>query len=218
MRPHQPLLSAHQRHRFSPSRPFRWGGKADSPAVITPPPSGTSTTHDQSPKRRPWYRRPSGIAAATVVAASFLLWTYALSGVARKDPPDTLADSDYGAAAQALCAPFRISVDALPPAPASKTPQERAVVLGAATEELRQMVAALRTISPNNGPDQYIVTKWLADWDQYLADRTAYRDILASGKDARFVLRSFDGEFYTKSMDNIAAVNNMRSCDTPGDV
>ena len=153
-----------------------------------------------------------------MVAGSFALWTYAFSGLAKKDPPDTLADKAYAAAAETLCAPYRAYVDALPPAPASKTPVDRAVVLGDATEALTEMVASLRATGPDNAADQYIVAKWLADWDQYIADRTAYRDVLATGTDAKFVLTSTDGEIYTKSMDNLATVNAMTSCGTPGDV
>lgn len=195
-----------------------WESRARA-AVSTPTTSVTpADSLDPTVPRRPWFRRPSGLAAAAAVAASFALWTYAFSGLARKDPPDTLADKAYAARAEAVCAPYRALVDALPPAPASRTPADRAIVLGEATDALTRMVDSLRTIGPDNAGDQYIVTKWLADWDQYLADRTAYRDILATGTDAKFVLTSPDGEFYTKSMDNLATVNAMTSCATPGDV
>lgn len=167
---------------------------------------------------RPWFRRPTGILAALTVTASFGLWTYAFSGLARRDPPDTLQDSAYAAKAEALCAPRREVVDALPPAPAARDPQERAGVLSEANVTLRAMVADLRTIEPDNPTDAAIVTKWLQDWDTYLGDREAYAGVLATGTDARFILTSPDGEIYTKSMDNLATVNDMLSCGTPGDV
>ena len=173
---------------------------------------------EPSSPHRPWYRRPGGIAAAVVVAGSFALWAYALSGVARRDPPDTLADKAYASRAEQVCAPYRRIVDALPPAPASKTPQDRAAVLGEATDTLTEMVAGLRTIAPDNPADQAIVDAWLQDWDHYLADRYAYRDKLATGTDAKFLLTSSFGVIYTRSMDNLATVNAMPSCITPGDV
>ena len=117
-----------------------------------------------------------------------------------------------------MCAPYRRIVDALPPAPASKTPQDRAAVLGEATDTLTEMVAGLRTIAPDNPADQAIVDAWLQDWDHYLADRYAYRDKLATGTDAKFLLTSSFGVIYTRSMDNLATVNAMPSCITPGDV
>ena len=72
-----------------------------------------SPAADSKP-RRPWYRRPTGVITAIIVAGSFGLWTYAFSGAARKDPPDTLRDPAYAAQAEALCAPTRAFVLGLP--------------------------------------------------------------------------------------------------------
>ena len=106
----------------------------------------------------------------------------------------------------------------LPPAPASKTPQGRAEVLGRANDTLTEMLDQLRTLAPDNDADRAIVDAWLVDWDHYLGDRRAYRDKLATGTDAKFLLTSSFGVIYTKSMDNLATVNAMPSCITPGDV
>ncbi len=169
------------------------------------------------PPRR-WYRRPGGIGAAVVVAGSFALWAYAFSGAAKKDPPDTLHDAAFGQTAEAMCAPVKADIDALPPAPAAHDPQERAATLYQANELLAAQLAELRTPPRGDAFDTGIIDQWLADWDQYLIDRTQYADILATGTDAKFVITARDGEDYTKSMDNFAKVNDMPSCATPGDV
>jgi hypothetical protein len=167
---------------------------------------------------RPWYRRPTGLAAAAVVLASFALWIYAFSGLARKDPPDTLRDLAYVAEAEARCEPARRAIDALPPAPAARDPQDRAATLSEANDHLAGMLRRLRTVQPDNDADRLIVSGWLADWDRYLADRRSYAATLASGRDAPFTLTGRDGTDYTKSMDHLAEVNPMPSCATPGDV
>ena len=74
------------------------------------------------------------------------------------------------------------------------------------------------TIAPDNDTDGAIVDAWLRDWDRYIQDRRSYRDKLQTGNDAKFVLTSDTGVIYTKSMDNLATVNDMPSCATPGDV
>lgn len=168
--------------------------------------------------RPPWYRRPMGWLLALIVAGSFALWIYAFSGLARRDPPDTLDDPAYAAAAQAVCAVSRDRIDALPVAQASRSPEERAGVLREATAELDTMVGRLRTLEPGTERDRAIVTEWLADWERYLTDRRAYADVLATGTDAQFVLTPKEGEIYTKAMDNLAKVNDMAACATPGDV
>lgn len=177
-----------------------------------------SATLPTARPRRRWYRRPGGIAAAAVVVGSFALWAYAFSGLARKDPPDTLHDMAYRRQAEALCAPSWRAVAALPPAPAEPDVTSRARTLAQANAELTAMVQRLRTITPDNEADRAIVSQWLGDWDQYLRDRAEHQQVLAGGRDAQFTLTLKDGENYTKSMDNLAVVNDMGSCATPGDV
>lgn len=181
------------------------------------PPTAMPPTDRTGPTRR-WYRRPSGIATAVIVAGSFGLWTYAFSGLAAKDPPDMLADLAYRQRAEAVCAPARAFVDGLPPAPAATDPIDRSNTLAQANERLGAMVAELRSTSPSGDRDRAIVEQWLGDWDRFLRDRIDYQQVLATGRDAQFTLTLKDGENYTKSMDNLATVNDMGSCATPGDV
>ncbi len=183
------------------------------------PPAFTAERSPAAPKpHRAWYQRPSGLTAALIVAGSFALWIYAFSGVAKKDPPDTLRDQVYAAKAEAICAPTLTFINSLPPAPAAKTPQQRAAVLDQANQALTQLVPKLRAIAPDNQFDRAIVDAWLRDWDQYLIDRGDYQRVLATGTDAQFTLTAKPGGIYTKSMDNLAKVNAMASCATPGDV
>ncbi|MFN0029280.1 MAG: hypothetical protein ACKV2O_19155 [Acidimicrobiales bacterium] len=155
---------------------------------------------------------------AVVVVGSFGFWGYALSGTAAKDPPDTLTDENYRRSAQALCQPLRDAIDALPPAPSATSPQDRAEVLGVANDRVVEMVAGLRTLQPDPARDQRIVTEWLADWERYLTDRGDYLAVLREGRDEPFRLTLKDGNNYTKAMDNLAEINDMPACATPGDV
>ncbi|MCC6435512.1 MAG: hypothetical protein IT196_10825 [Acidimicrobiales bacterium] len=176
-----------------------------------------SPAADSKP-RRPWYRRPTGVITAIIVAGSFGLWTYAFSGAARKDPPDTLRDPAYAAQAEALCAPTRAFVLGLEPAAAATDPIDRAATLRQANAAIAELRRELATLRPTNDFDRNIVDQWLVDWDQYLTDRAAYTEILATGEDALFKLTARNEQDYTKSMDNFATVNDMPSCKTPGDV
>ncbi len=176
--------------------------------------SGGST----SGSAKPWYRRKAGIATAVTVVGSFGFWGYALSGAAAKDPPDTITDMDYRRSAQALCQPFNDVILALPPAPAATSPTDRATVLSQANDHVTDMVAELQALRPVGTVNQAIVTAWMADWDRYLADRRSYLEVLQQGRDAPFTLTLKDGENYTKAMDNLAQINDMTACATPGDV
>ena len=168
---------------------------------------------------RPWYRRPGGLGAAAVVAGSFALWAYAFSGVAAKTAPDTLKDKAFPALAEAACALAQQDIAALPNARTAKTATERAVTLDQATDRADALVRELRLSIPADEADADILIRWLADWDRYLTSRREFADALRVDSRARFVIDTrSSGEGITKAMDNLATVNRMPSCKTPGDV
>ncbi len=169
-------------------------------------------------RRRPWWKRPGGIATAVFVAGSFSLWGYAFSGLAKRTPPDTLRDANFAATAEPICKAALDDVLALPRAMTAKTATERAVTLDQATDRLDRLVVDLSVIPTTSAFDADIVAQWFDDWDRYRSDRRAYAEVLRVDSTAKFTLTARRGEDYTKTMDSMAKVNRMPSCATPGDV
>lgn len=172
------------------------------------------------PDHRPaWYRRPGGLGVAAVVAGSFALWGYAFSGVAAKTAPDTLQDNSFVATAEASCALARQDINRLPNAANAKTAAERAVTLDQATDRVVDLVAELRAQVPQSGTDGDLLGRWLDDWDIYIQNRRDFATALRVTDKARFQVDArSSGEGITKAMDNLATINRMPSCATPGDV
>jgi hypothetical protein len=167
---------------------------------------------------RPWWRRPGGLLLGAIVVASFLFWIYAFSGLARRTPPDSLEDPAFAQQAEPRCAAAAERVAALPPAQTAANPAERAATVDAGTAILRDMVADLRTIVPPAGPDNQLVVAWLADWDTYLGNRDDYARRVRTDPRADFLVDVRENQGITVPMDNLATVNRMASCVTPGDV
>jgi hypothetical protein len=170
------------------------------------------------PVTRPWWRRPGGLALAGIVVASFLFWIYALSGLAKREPPDTLQDPTFATRAEPRCATTAAAVARLPAAPTARTPAERADTVEIGTGLLRSLVTDLRVMAPQDGPDRALVLSWLDDWNSYLDSRDDYARRVRTDPRARFLIDDRDGQAITVPMDNLATVNRMPSCVTPGDV
>ena len=73
-------------------------------------------------------------------------------------------------------------------------------------------------MAPADGPDRALVLSWLRDWDTYLANRDGYAQRMRTDPRARFLVDQRDRQAITVPMDNLANVNRMASCVTPGDV
>lgn len=174
-------------------------------------PAGTAT------RGRGWLT-PTRLLVATVVIASFALWVVALGRIGVGDPVDTLDDRAFAEAAEPLCAAAVADIERLPGASTARTAAERAVTLDQATDRLAVLVGQLRALAPGSGEDVGVVAAWLADWDTYLGDRRDYAARLRVDEAAEFQLTTRDGQDITRPMDNLAAVNHMASCATPGDV
>ena len=151
--------------------------------------------------------------------SSFLFWIYAFSGLAKRDPPDSLQRPRLRRAGRAPLRHDRRggSTSCRPPRPpgtrsSGPTPSTPAPSL------LRTMVADLRAMAPADGPDRALVLAWLDDWDTYLASRDDYARRVRTDPRARFLVDQRDRQAITVPMDNLATVNRMASCVTPGDV
>lgn len=176
-----------------------------------------TTTAPPRPERKRW-ATPTRVLVGTVVLASFGLWVIALGRIGVGEPPDTLADPTFAAAAERLCAAALADVTALPPARTARSAGERSDTIDQASDRLARLTIDLRDLAPQEGEDATTVSAWLADWDTYLLDRRDYAERLRGDESAAFQLTTRSGQDITRPMDNLAQVNGMPSCATPGDV
>lgn len=158
--------------------------------------------------------------ATAFVVVSVAFWIFAFSPWARDlfTAPDQLEDEALVAAIDDVCAAARTDLFELPPARTATTPAERAEILVAANETLRQMRADLAMLPVDTPEDRRLVNLWLDDWDIYLGDRDTHINRLLTEGDVRFFNTVDNGVFIHERMDGFARVNNMDNCETPGDV
>lgn len=159
------------------------------------------------------------VAAAAVVVGLVAMWAYAFSGAARQESPLRVGDRRWAAAAEEACRPMADAVGALPGAETAATPEERAAVLAEANGHVEAAVARLEAVPrPSDADDAELVDWWLGHWRTYLADREAYAEVLAAGRDERFTLTDVGGAAVTEPIDEFAGYNDIVACETPGDV
>lgn len=169
------------------------------------------------PRRLPWPKIGRVALVVTIVAVAGM-WVYIYSGAADTTPPDTLEDRAFARRAEAICSAARERIDALPPAEDAPDAAARADVVDEANDDLRAMVADLREAAPSAGEDGRIVGLWLDDWETYIGDRQDWADTLRRDPKAQFFETDRGGEQISRAIDNLAAVNDMASCATTGDV
>lgn len=190
---------------------------APPPSTGAAEPSEPAVDTGEAPGRRGW--TVGRVAAVVVVLGLTLMWIYAFSGVAAKDPPDQLDDPAFAEAAEPVCAAARDELEALPAARDAESPEERAVTVRQANTVLTSMVDELDgLVAPGDDRDERITRLWLADWRTHLEDRAAYAESLAAGSTdpAEFTARG--GRSITATIDHFAEVNDMASCTTPLDL
>lgn len=159
--------------------------------------------------------RPGRVAVVVAVLAMTLMWVYAFSGLARRDPPDFLDDPRFAAAAEARCAQTLAELDELPRVNQDSPPAELADVVDEANEELRAMVEDLADLAPTEGENGRIMGLWLADWDTYLGDREEWAAQVRAGDVEEFAETDRGGSPISQAIDNLAEVNDMASCVAP---
>ncbi len=160
--------------------------------------------------------RPARVAVVITVLALTLMWVYAYSGLAQRDPPDFLDDPRFAAAAEQRCRETLAELDRLPVVTQGSPPDELAAVVEEANDELADMVADLGALAPTDGGTGRIVGLWLADWATYLDDRVAWAERVRAGDVSEFVETDRGGgEPMSRAIDNLAEVNDMSACVTP---
>ena len=168
------------------------------------------------------------------VAASFVFWAWAFSPWARTENPGRLDDRDFVRWADQRCAQTQAAMDALPSSRQATSRAERAGQVDQGTDEVEMLVADLRlraeaslseSTEGDGPPDASLVGDWLTDWDVYVSDRRNHSARLRSADDdtpdreLRFLLLDMtEGSTYTERMDGFSRLNDMDSCQVPGDV
>ena len=168
------------------------------------------------------------------VAGSFVFWAWAFSPWARTENPGRLDDRSFVAWADQRCARAQAAIDALPTARQAASRAERADQVDRGTDEVESLVTDIRlraeaSLSASTDgpgpPDADLVGAWLEDWDVYISDRRSHADRLRTAdedtpdRELRFLLLDLtEGSTYTERMDGFARLNNLDSCQVPGDV
>ena len=172
--------------------------------------------------------------AAAFIVGSFAFWAWAFSPWARSENPARLDDRDFASRAEERCGRARAVINALPTARQAQSRAERAAQVDTGTDEVERLVEHLRSmaessvtsLSDGSGPpDTELVAAWLDDWQTYITDRRNHAERLRSAKETtpdrelRFLLVDMtEGSTYTERMDGFARLNDMDSCQIPGDV
>lgn len=177
-------------------------------------------------ERGPARRRLGRLGVLAVVASFVGIWGYVLYlsfFVGREAPRDRLDDTTWTAAAEGVCAESRVVFDRLPFANQVSSPEERAELLAAASDELEVMVTRLSGLTPPREADEArAVERWLDDYRTYVVDRREYeaaqRDPSAERYDKPFSVTDRSGYQVDVLLDDFARVNYMESCETPDDV
>lgn len=185
----------------------------------------TSEPSDKSPhEERYWTGARLGLGVLVIAMVAMWGWIYLF---ASRDNPDRFAQRDFSNAAEPICSAAHNEIDGLLSPRQTTTPAERALQIALGTEITEQMVADLQsTISVVDDPkEREILDAWFADWDVYIADRWRHverlnaADETTSDRDLAFILSAqAAGGIYTQRIDGLANVNDMPSCNVPGDV
>ena len=168
------------------------------------------------------------------VVGSFVFWAWAFSPWARTENPGRLDDREFVRWADQRCAEAQAVIDDLPSPRQASSRAERADHVDRGTDAAEALVADIRlraeatlaTSTAGDGPpDADLVGAWLEDWDVYVSDRRNHSGRLRSAgedtpdRELRFLLVDMtEGSTYTERMDGFARLNNMDSCQIPGDV
>lgn len=160
------------------------------------------------------------IAAAIFIIAAIAFWIFAFSPWARDifQAVDQLEDEGLVLQLEDRCAAALAEMDALPSVRSAESPANRADNLELANAALVRMtedIAGFGTAFPGDGR---LIGLWLGDWDIYIADRVTHVQRLRTEGDVRFLNTEADGIFIAERMNGFARVNNMDSCQVPGDL
>ncbi len=198
------------------------GGRL-SPMASTDTPLNPSLDHHVEPDtdRR---RRAVLVLATAAVVALMGGWVYILFFYDPGLMIDELPDRAFPDQAEQVCAAARTELDSVPVAQNVTSATERAEAVAQSNVILRSMVADLEPLVElvPEPPARFRegTQSWLNDWSSYLDSRERYVDNLRTDDDARY-LESSKGsptKGITRAINGFAQVNEMMSCETPGDL
>ena len=160
------------------------------------------------------------IAAIAFIVFAIGFWIFAFSPWARGifQAVDQLEDEGLVVQIEARCVQALDELDALPSIRSTENPQDRAINLDLANAALFEMTDEIRGLGTAFEGDGRLIGLWLGDWDIYMNDRLVHADRLRQGQDVRFLNTEADGIFIAERMNGFARVNNMDSCQVPGDL
>ncbi len=129
-----------------------------------------------------------------------------------------MSDRAFPAAAEIVCAEAHSAIEALPAANTAEDFVARAELVDQGTIVIRGMIADLRALEVDNDEEQGWVDAWLDDYDTYADDRDSFAVRLRAGDDRAptFTVRGVEG--VPTLVTGFAKVNDMSSCEVPGDV
>ncbi len=165
--------------------------------------------------------RPVPVLQASIVLVIAAFWIVVWIWTLRADParpPGFLDDRAFPAAAEPICAEAVTAVEALGSAAAVDSIEERADLVDAQDDILRDLVVDLRALPRPTGEPGAWVAEWLDDWDVHIGDRERWAARLHEGSDPPFVETAKGNDQVSEAVDYFAETNEMPSCMTYNDV
>ena len=192
---------------------------AGQPLSPTAGGAGTDTEPEGPAPARPWYRKLGIAVAAVFIGSTFLVWIYALSGQARRDPPDLLDDPTFALRAEPICDAVYEELAELPGALDAVDGPDRGRQVVASTGRLETMIDELRPHVSGTERDIEITTAWLADWSVLIEDRYRYAEAVTDDPASPFLITDLSyNEGLERRITRFATTNDMGSCGAPGDL
>lgn len=184
----------------------------------------TSTRPEPAPdateSRRSLWDRSWRIGLGLICLVLVAMWAGIFLGFFDRTAPGTMSDHAFSQQAQPICAATKQQLAALPKAFETTNHVDRANVVAQTNVDLRAMIEQLRAIAPTADRDGRMAQEWLNDWSTYIGNREDYASRLRDDETARFyeTTKSSSTEQISQPIDRFAYVNDMDSCDTPGDM
>lgn len=190
-----------------PDRIRRWNGRAWTEDV-RPRPAWLRTVRlaPGPPARVPkTSRRLWGMSLALLATGGLVMFLLSRGAVTDLD---RIADRDFTAAADALCAETE---DVLPDRSQPGTTAANVRTIEARTVTWERMVDDLRQL-PVAGSDTAAVDRWLGEWERWTALRHDYVDALQAGDDAEATRLLEQAQTPHAALTRVAIVNGMNGC------
>jgi len=167
-------------------------------------------------------RRIGTLILSVVCLAIAAMWVYALF-FASKEAVNKIGDIEWTQRANERCLVAKNERIALADyrlitAVGADGLRQRADLVDQATDTIERMLTDLRRDVPSDEKGRAIIPLWLADYDQYVADRRAYTTQLRLGNNAPFSETTFEGLPLAERIATFAGDNRMPNCAPPIDL